>query len=73
MGGVGGVRCLDKSRRGERQRLKMERERDAIEKERWLLACRGRSRISYAQEAGVIKIDMGCIRPGHVQLTSHKS
>lgn len=41
--------------------------------ERGLLACQGRSRISYAQEVGVIKIDMGCIRPGHAQLPSHKS
>ena len=62
----------------ERQREKAERERESerdatIERERGLLACRGRSRISYAQEVGVIKIDMGCIRPGHAQLTSHKS
>lgn len=43
------------------------------ERERGLLACRGRSRISYAQEVGAIKIDEGCIRPGQAQLTSHKS
>lgn len=42
-------------------------------RERGLLACRGRSRISYAQEVGAIKIDKGCIRPGQAQLTSHKS
>lgn len=51
-----------------------ERDREAtIEKERGLSACQGRSRISYAQEVGVIKINMGCIRPGHVHLASNKS
>ena len=43
-----------------------ERQRDfeqeaTIERARELLACQGRSRISYAQEVGVIKIDMDCI------------
>lgn len=63
-------------RRREKAERKRERERiraGCNNRERGLLACRGRSRISYAQEVGVIKIDMGCIRPGHAQLTSHKS
>lgn len=57
----------------ERQRQKTEREKQEATIERGLLACQGMSRISYAQEVGVIKIDMGCIRPGHAQLPSHKS
>lgn len=41
-------------------------------RERELLAYQGRSRISYAQEVGVIKINMDCIKPSHALLTSHK-
>lgn len=55
-----------------------ERERENLSgrqqwRERVLLACRGRSRISYAQEVGAIKINIVCIRPGRAQLVSHKS
>lgn len=69
--GGGGVQKKQSIRERERENLS-ERQQER-ERERELLACRGRSRISYAQEVGAIKIDMGCIRPGHAQLTSHKS
>lgn len=65
---MGGLGRPDNSKNVER-----EKEGEAtMEKARELSARRGRSRISYAQEVGVIKINMGCIRPGHVHLTSNK-
>lgn len=69
---------MSRERKRVRYKDRKQRERGSVwakgnNRERVLLACRGRSRISYAQEVGVIKIDMSCIRPGQAQLGSHWS